>query len=91
VTDDQAAGDAAGARHEDSSPPGLGALALEALRWNWDDAYRIGWDDDRGWHARRRDGLGGDILGTGPDELGAAIREDYSVRRVPRDLDAVLP
>jgi hypothetical protein len=31
--------------------------ALEALRWNWGDAYEI-WHDSEDWHARRRDRVG---------------------------------
>lgn len=86
-------GDAGAGRPEDGRdiPPGLGALALEALRWNWGKAYEIGWDVVRCWHARRLDGLGGDILGDDPDALRTAIWADYQFLPVPRDLPAVLP
>lgn len=59
---------------------------LAALRWDWGEAYRIGHDDVRGWWARRRDGLGGDITAPGPDELQRALREDYGLKPVPRGL-----
>jgi hypothetical protein len=58
--------------------------ALEALRWNWGEAYRIGWDVARDWWANRRDGLGGDITAADPDELRAAILADYTLKPVPR-------
>jgi hypothetical protein len=60
--------------------------ALAELRWDWGEAYRIGHDPVRGWWARRRDNLGGDITADGPDELREAVRADYGARRVPRDL-----
>ena len=62
--------------------------ALDALRWHWGEAYEIGRDDASGWHARRRDRLGGPLTGAGPDELGQAIVADYSFRPVPRELPA---
>jgi hypothetical protein len=64
--------------------------ALEALRWDWGDAYEIGHDDERGWRARRRDGLGGDLTATDPDGLYALIGDDYALRPVPRDYSAPL-
>lgn len=57
---------------------------LESLRWHWGDAYDIGLDDERGWHAKRRDGLGAVLTGADPDELYKLITEDYSARPVPR-------
>jgi hypothetical protein len=59
--------------------------ALEVLRLEWGWAYRIGWDAVRGWWAQRRDGLGGDITAGTPDELRAAIGEDYALKPVPRE------
>jgi hypothetical protein len=90
VTEDQAAGDAAGGRPEDGrdGTGELAALALGALRYGWGDAYDIGWDGERGYWARRRDGLGGDITASDPGELWAAIRADYAVKRVPCGLAA---
>lgn len=58
--------------------------ALEELMHHWGEAYEIGWDSDRGWHARRRDGLGGDLTAAGPDGLLAEISADYTLRPVPR-------
>lgn len=58
--------------------------ALDTLRWHWEDAYEIGHDPERGWWARRGDGLGGDVIASGPDELGAAIWENYTLKPVPR-------
>lgn len=60
--------------------------AVKALRWDWGDAYRIGWDAVRGYWAQRRDNLGGDITAGSPDELLEAIRADYLLKPVPRDL-----
>ena len=59
---------------------------LAALRYGWGEAYEIGHDEDHGWRARRRDGLGGDITAGDPDELWAAIQADYVHKPVPRDL-----
>ena len=64
------------------------ADALEAIRYGWGDAYEVGCDDARGWWARRRDGLGGDITAPGADELWSAILADYTLKPVPRDLPA---
>jgi len=73
-----AAGGAAGGRTADDD-------ALEALRWNWGEAYLIGHDDERGWWAARRDRIGSLLTGTDADGLRAAIRADYALKRVPRD------
>ncbi len=64
--------------------------ALEALRWDWGEAYEIGLDDELGWHARRRDGLGGWLTAPGADELYEAIAADYALKPVPRDMSAPL-
>jgi hypothetical protein len=58
---------------------------LEALRWNWGEAYEIGHDDERGWWAARRDRIGSLLTGADPAGLRAAIRADYALNRVPRD------
>jgi len=63
---------------------------LEALRWDWGDAYEIGRDDDRGWWARRRDGRDEDLTAADPDELYAVIAADYGLRPVGRDYSAPL-
>jgi hypothetical protein len=59
--------------------------ALEALRFDWGEAYVLGSDGDGYW-ALRRDGLGGKITAGGADELRKAIREDYELKKVPRGL-----
>jgi hypothetical protein len=61
---------------------------LEELRWHWDDEYEIGHDDERGWRARRRDGLGGDLTAPDPDGLYGEISADYALRPVPRGVAA---
>src|SRR5260370_8426148 len=61
--------------------------ALEALRWNWGDAYEIGHDDERGWWAKRRDGVGGYLTAADPGELRAVIYADHDLMPVPRDFD----
>lgn len=60
--------------------------ALAVLRFGWSDAYMIGCDDERGWWAARRDLIGGYLTAHEPDGLWAAIREDYDLKPVPRDL-----
>ena len=57
---------------------------LEALRFHWDTAYEIDWDDEHGWRARRRDGLGGWMASASPDGLYQAIGADYGAKPVPR-------
>jgi hypothetical protein len=57
--------------------------ALDALRWNWGDAYDIGCGDR--WWFRRRDGLGGEETASGPEALRRAIVDDYTFRPVRRD------
>jgi hypothetical protein len=66
---------------------GSTADALETLRWDWGEAYLIEIDGDE-WRAKRRDGLGGWIEAANPDGLDLAIKEDYALRRVPRDAEA---
>ena len=62
--------------------------ALEALRWNWGEAYKIDLIDGR-WLAERLDGLGGPIEAGSPEELHTAIVADYELKPVPRDLPPV--
>jgi hypothetical protein len=62
--------------------------ALDALEFDWGEAYMIGRDDERGWWAARRDRIGGYFTALGPDELRAAIRADYDLKAVQRDLPA---
>jgi hypothetical protein len=62
---------------------------LEALRWDWGDAYEIGLGD-RQWHARRKDGKGALIEAPTPDDLRKQIVEDYTFMPVPRDLNAAI-
>lgn len=57
--------------------------ALEALRWNWGEAYEIEVVDDE-WRARRRDGLGGWLTASNADELHNQILSDYMLKPVPR-------
>jgi hypothetical protein len=61
------------------------AVALEALRFDWDTAYRITVEDGQ-WLAWRRDGKGGALAADTPDELRRAIVNDYVFLPVPRDL-----
>jgi hypothetical protein len=58
------------------------AEALEELRFHWGEAYEISHDARRGWHARRRDGLG-DLTAPDPDGLEKAIFGDYTASPEP--------
>jgi hypothetical protein len=58
---------------------------LAALQWNWGEAYLIGYDDEHGWWASRRDQIGGLITTGSPDELTAEIWADYALKPVPRE------
>jgi hypothetical protein len=77
---------------DEAAPQAAGKTAdeheLAALQWNWGEAYLIGYDDDHGWWASRRDQIGGLITGDSPDELTAQIRADYELKPVPRGLAA---
>ena len=57
---------------------------LEALRFHWDTAYQIEFDDEHAWRARRLGSQRGSLTGANPDELYKAIREDYSFQPIPR-------
>jgi hypothetical protein len=84
---DEAAARAAGTKTGAETvehPAGI-EQALEALRFHWGDAYEIGHDDERGWWAKRRDGLGGDLTAAEPDQLHAAIVADYNLNPVSPD------
>jgi hypothetical protein len=63
--------------------PGMQA-ALDALRWDWGEAYQIGCRDGRWWY-RRRDGKGATQSAGTPDERRAQIITDYTLRPVHRD------
>ena len=60
-----------------------GDTALDALRWNWGQAYDIGHDTT--WWFSRRDGYGGTETAGSPDALRAKIIDDYTGRPVDRD------
>ncbi len=68
-----------GDRDDDGRPELDAERALEALRWAWGDAYAIRVEGTGLWLARRLDGLG-IIEEDGPDELLAAIRDDWLLR-----------
>lgn len=55
---------------------------LQHLRWDWDVLYVI--EDRGGWvRARRRDGAGGWITASAPQELRVKIAADYTLMPVP--------
>jgi hypothetical protein len=58
--------------------------ALEALEFNWGDAYEIGCEDGEWWFGRR-DGIGGRERASAPDELRRMIVADYEFRPVRKD------
>jgi hypothetical protein len=60
--------------------------ALDALEFDWGEAYMIGRDDERGWWAARRDRIGGLLTAPGAEELREAIRADYALEPVPRSV-----
>jgi hypothetical protein len=63
--------------------PGGEEKALEALRWDWDTAYLIGYDEEHGWYAGRRDRIGELITADDPDALRRKIAENYAIKPVP--------
>lgn len=58
--------------------------ALEALQWNWGEAYDIGCDDGQWWF-RRKDGNSATETASTPDELRNQIVLDYSLCPVRRE------
>ncbi len=58
---------------------------LEALEWNWGEAYEFRAGEV--WTARRRDGLGGLIEAPDPEGLRAGVLADYLLKPVPRQPD----
>lgn len=57
---------------------------LEALRWNWGEAYEITGAAGQ-WAAQHRDN-GRMLVAGGPDGLRELIIEDYAAQPVPRDV-----
>lgn len=58
-------------------------LVMEALEWNWGEAYKLAVTPGGAWTAARRDD--GKVLSAkGPEQLKQLIFEDYSARPVPR-------
>lgn len=57
------------------------------LVYDWGEAYVIVHKDEC-WQAGRRDTPGHLLTARDPDELRAAIRADYELKPVPRDLSA---
>lgn len=70
--------------HDDAVKEEFARLALDALRWNWGDAYEINLADGL-WSARRRDERGGPLEAGEPEDLRKAILDDYTAMPVPRD------
>jgi hypothetical protein len=58
---------------------------LKALDFDWGEAYIIGYEGGC-WQAGRRDSAGHLLTARDPEQLRAAIRADYELRPVPRDL-----
>lgn len=58
--------------------------ALGALEWVWGEAYAFTVPGEDLWRARRLDGIGGAIEAASPEELRAAILDDYITRPVRR-------
>lgn len=54
---------------------------LEALRFDWSGFYLIGFDDECGWWATRRGQIGDYFTAHGPDELRAALADDFGPLR----------
>jgi hypothetical protein len=57
---------------------------LAALRFHWDTAYQIEFDDEHGWRARRIGSQHGWLTAADPDGLYKEMREDYSPQPLPR-------
>lgn len=55
--------------------------ALEALRFDWGGFYAVGFDEERGWWASRPRVIGHLVTAIGPDELRAAMAQDFGPLR----------
>jgi len=55
--------------------------ALDALEFTWGRCYVIQVHGST-WAAKRRDGLGGEIEASLPDDLNRLLREDWSLKPV---------
>lgn len=64
---------------------------LDAVRFRWETAYEIGWDDERGYWAARRDSIGALIDAADPQSLDGRIAEDFAMRAVPAQRLAASP
>ena len=69
-------------QHVDDHLARIRASDLENLRWHWDEAYEITWDDR--FRARRLDN-GGTLDADTAQDLRQQIRDDYIARPVHRD------
>jgi hypothetical protein len=65
--------------------------ALNELRWHWGDAYLIGYDEQRGWWAARRDQVGALLSAADADKLHQVICDDYDAKPVSRDVATTEP
>ena len=73
---------------EDSASAFTHKNAVDALLWDWGEAYEIEMPDaDSGWRARRLDGLGGWIHAESADDLRNQIFSDYVTKPVRRPAD----
>jgi hypothetical protein len=61
---------------------------LDALLWDWGEAYEIEMPDaDHSWRARRLDGLGGWIDADSAEDLRNQIVSDYVTKPVRKPSD----
>jgi len=56
--------------------------ALEALEPDFGEAFMLGYDEEHGWHAARRDRIGGYLEGDTPGELRTAMAESLAMKPV---------
>jgi hypothetical protein len=63
--------------------------SLRELEFDWGEAYNICRDDNGCWQAARRDCVGHLLTARDSGELRAAIRADYELKPVPRDISSV--
>jgi hypothetical protein len=72
----------------ESGSAAAGQKKLEALLWDWGEAYEIEMPDaDHGWRARRLDGLGGWMDAGSAEDLRNQIVSDYVTKPVRRPSD----
>jgi hypothetical protein len=75
-------GDRGDAQAAEGLSPDEVKRALEALEPDFGESFMLGYDEEHGWHAARRDRIGGYVDGDTPGELRTAMAESLAMKPV---------